>query len=212
MTADELLDLIDAHRPTWWDHAACRGEGTERFFHDGAGRRSHVEIEATKTVCAGCPVAGDCRAHAEEFDEPFGMWAGETPDERRHRLVGRRVGAPRKMTSRRPAANARDWAAAGAVPVDLTDRECDHGSHTAYATGCRCATCVAEMSEYMTRRRDFERAHPGVEHGTDDARQTGCRCRKCATVVPDIRFDVEPWREDAAWWAVDDSEWGPWLS
>jgi WhiB family transcriptional regulator, redox-sensing transcriptional regulator len=83
----------------WQRHAACRDMDLEIFFHpDGErdpsrGRR----VARAKAICAGCPVVAECRAWAHRVEEPYGIWGGESEDERRAAL---RRGRP----DRRPAA------------------------------------------------------------------------------------------------------------
>ena len=69
----------------WVDDAACVGSGVA--FHPPASERGHMTgtrwaVEALR-ICAGCPVRADCLAHAIDH-EPFGVWGGTLPMERRH--------------------------------------------------------------------------------------------------------------------------------
>jgi len=73
----------------WQLRGACRGKGTELFFHPEGERgpsRSSREA-AAKTVCAACPVRLECRAHALAAHEPYGVWGGLSEHER-EALVG----------------------------------------------------------------------------------------------------------------------------
>lgn len=76
---------------THWDWqrlAACRGMDVEAFFHPdnerGAARRERDR--QAKEVCASCPVIEPCRRWARQVEEPFGVWGGESEDERRSAL------------------------------------------------------------------------------------------------------------------------------
>jgi Transcription factor WhiB len=68
------------------DDAACAGVGVDVFFPE----RGDSYVEA-KAVCAACPVREPCRAavdRAEQFlrgVDVQGLYAGETPGERRRR-------------------------------------------------------------------------------------------------------------------------------
>lgn len=62
----------------WQDDALCREVDPELFFPE----LSHPTTEA-KRVCALCPVVDDCLAYALEADEPFGVWGGWSPRQRR---------------------------------------------------------------------------------------------------------------------------------
>lgn len=71
---------------THWDwqlDAACRGQA-EPFFHPYGEReptRSRRE-RAAKAICAGCPVMQQCREHALDAREPYGVWGGLSEEER----------------------------------------------------------------------------------------------------------------------------------
>ncbi len=68
----------------WQMRAACRDLDSELFFHP-ANERGPVATardRAAKVVCAGCPVMEECRGHALEVHEPYGVWGGLTARER----------------------------------------------------------------------------------------------------------------------------------
>lgn len=64
----------------WQDRANCLGTDPEIFFPK-IGKRSD-EAEA---VCAECPVQQQCRAYADALDEKFGVWGGESEQDRKRR-------------------------------------------------------------------------------------------------------------------------------
>lgn len=68
----------------WQLLAACRGLSVEVFFHPDNERGSAraARDDAAKQVCATCPVRVECRAHALEVKEPYGVWGGMSEDER----------------------------------------------------------------------------------------------------------------------------------
>lgn len=92
--------MADVSRLPWaitdhWDwqrHAACRGMNQEMFFHpDGERDPSRSRrIAAAQEVCASCPVQAPCREWARQVQEPYGVWGGESEDERRHAIAVRR--------------------------------------------------------------------------------------------------------------------------
>ena len=57
---------------------------TADFFHPDAERGSSKQRRdaKAKAVCACCPVIAQCRAHALQVQEPYGVWGGLTEDER----------------------------------------------------------------------------------------------------------------------------------
>lgn len=78
------------HHWNWQLHGACRSGGASLFFHPPGERgEAHDAREAAaKAVCAGCPVRSECRRHALETREQYGVWGGLTEAER-HRLLSR---------------------------------------------------------------------------------------------------------------------------
>ncbi|MFJ7956422.1 WhiB family transcriptional regulator [Streptomyces sp. NPDC096319] len=72
------------HEWAWQRAAACRGLGTEVFFHpEGERGESRVNRErAAKAVCDRCPVRAQCLRHAVSVSEPYGVWGGRTVSER----------------------------------------------------------------------------------------------------------------------------------
>ena len=62
---------------SWRSDAACLDADPETFFLLGRGG----SYSDARKVCSSCLVAADCLA--DGIDEPFGMWGGMTPDERR---------------------------------------------------------------------------------------------------------------------------------
>ncbi|MEP7160491.1 MAG: WhiB family transcriptional regulator [Dermatophilaceae bacterium] len=83
-----------AERWEWQFQGLCRTVSPDMFFHPegerGAARRRRDE--RAKTVCLQCPVLLQCRQHALEVREPYGVWGGLAEDEREAiYLVERRV-------------------------------------------------------------------------------------------------------------------------
>src|SRR5512139_3013060 len=74
-----VADLWD-----WQLHGACRTVNPETFFHpegERGPRRRNRDAEA-EAVCAECPVLTECRSHALQVREPYGVWGGLTEGER----------------------------------------------------------------------------------------------------------------------------------
>jgi Transcription factor WhiB len=57
-------------RPEWQKRAACRGMDPDIFFP-----RRGESLEPAKAVCSRCPVFRQCKTHAIEYDEDYGVWA-----------------------------------------------------------------------------------------------------------------------------------------
>ncbi len=73
-----------AERWEWQFQGLCRTVSPDMFFHPegerGAARRRRDE--RAKTVCLQCPVLLQCREHALEVREPYGVWGALAEDER----------------------------------------------------------------------------------------------------------------------------------
>ena len=86
------IGRLSGHNEQLWEwqlHGACRGMDSARFFYlDGerGSNRERREVQA-KAICLGCPVIADCRSHALQVREPYGIWGGLTEDERT-RILG----------------------------------------------------------------------------------------------------------------------------
>ena len=66
----------------WMQHAACLDVDPELFYPEKGGRSS---TRAAKRICSHCLVKADCLQYAVSHHEPFGIWGGQTPTERRRR-------------------------------------------------------------------------------------------------------------------------------
>ncbi|AEG81007.1 WhiB family transcriptional regulator [Corynebacterium ulcerans] len=89
------IDLLPAPQAQLWDwqlHGACRGTQSEIFYHPegerGLARRSRER--KAKEICALCPVMRNCRQHALQYAEPYGIWGGLSESERAA-LLGQRT-------------------------------------------------------------------------------------------------------------------------
>ncbi|MFH9352155.1 WhiB family transcriptional regulator [Kitasatospora sp. NPDC017646] len=72
------------HYWDWQLEAACRRVENSLFFHPAGerGAAHKAREEAAKAVCAMCPVRVECRRHALETREPYGVWGGLSEEER----------------------------------------------------------------------------------------------------------------------------------
>ena len=69
----------------WRSDAACADSFSPDFWADietqvGARRRMR---ETAKLVCSVCKVQPECLTYALETEQPFGVWGGLLPEERR---------------------------------------------------------------------------------------------------------------------------------
>jgi len=76
----------------WQMEGLCRGANSAIFFHPDNERGSAraVREERAKRICAVCPVVEQCRQHALEAQEPYGVWGGMGEDERRKIIASTR--------------------------------------------------------------------------------------------------------------------------
>ncbi len=68
----------------WQLQGACRTADPDTFFHPEGerGPRKAARDCAARAVCASCPVLAQCRRHALDVREPYGVWGGLTEEER----------------------------------------------------------------------------------------------------------------------------------
>ncbi len=76
------MPLMDVYE--WQYEGACNDADPETFFSPESerGPRRRARERAAKSFCARCPVASQCRAHALQVKEPYGVWGGLTTGER----------------------------------------------------------------------------------------------------------------------------------
>lgn len=89
-----FLAALGFARPDWWADAACRGQGSERWFPERPGPTA--ESREAKAICATCPVRRECLARAVELGLRYGIFGGLTEIERR----GLRPGTKRDWRTR----------------------------------------------------------------------------------------------------------------
>jgi WhiB family redox-sensing transcriptional regulator len=87
MTATTLIRHVTAPATDWRYDAACIQVDPEAM-HPADG--DHAEVHAAKVVCAPCPVRDRCLRQAVDMEEPWGIWGGFTPAERKRLANGRK--------------------------------------------------------------------------------------------------------------------------
>jgi len=96
MPQPEQLPGPNADIWDWQLQGLCRGVDSSVFFHpDGERGRARVQRERrAKEMCRSCPVMNQCRAHALDVGEPYGIWGGLSETER-ELLLKRDIGGTR---------------------------------------------------------------------------------------------------------------------
>lgn len=82
----------------WQLRGLCRGVDSSVFFHpDGERGQARLRRERrAKEMCRGCPVIMQCRTHALEAGEAYGIWGGLSESER-DLLLRRGIGHSRDI-------------------------------------------------------------------------------------------------------------------
>jgi WhiB family redox-sensing transcriptional regulator len=98
MPQPEQLPGPNADIWDWQLRGLCRGVDSSVFFHpDGERGRARMQRERrAKEMCRQCPVMAQCRAHALEVAEPYGIWGGLSETEREF-LLKRDIGRTRSI-------------------------------------------------------------------------------------------------------------------
>lgn len=81
MSAEALLDALEAWRPAWYAEAACRGRGADLFHPLQYNERA---IRAAIAICDECQVRSTCLDYALDHNIRHGIWGGVTPNQRHH--------------------------------------------------------------------------------------------------------------------------------
>lgn len=75
------VEALIGPAPEWQEQARCTSTDPEAFFPEvGSSGRG------AKRICSRCEVKAECLAHALEHREPYGVWGGKSPGERRKML------------------------------------------------------------------------------------------------------------------------------
>lgn len=73
------IDDTDA----WEKRSACRDYDPELFFPVGHGALAEAQYEIARSICNSCPVRQRCLTESLERGDEWGMFGGQTPEERR---------------------------------------------------------------------------------------------------------------------------------
>ena len=85
----------------WQMVGHCVGHPLEVFFPEDSPRGSRRQLEQqAKSICGGCPVLDQCRAHAMNTPEAHGVWGALTSAERKQRWSAMSVSRPRSTLTR----------------------------------------------------------------------------------------------------------------
>lgn len=71
----------------WMDNAACKGMDAS-LFYPGQGE----SVTEAKQTCMTCPVRSECREHALNNHETYGVWGGLSERQRKNIRWERRMG------------------------------------------------------------------------------------------------------------------------
>lgn len=80
----ELLAAPITEERPWVVFSACRDKDSDLFFP-----QTKVQERSAISICATCPVKGECLEYALEADIRFGVWGGMS--ERQRRRLARRI-------------------------------------------------------------------------------------------------------------------------
>jgi WhiB family transcriptional regulator, redox-sensing transcriptional regulator len=69
---------------SWQDAGLCGQTDPEAFFPEKGG-----STREAKQVCRSCEVRAECLEYALEAGEPWGVWGGKSPEERREMIAAR---------------------------------------------------------------------------------------------------------------------------
>ena len=103
LTSEPLLSCDPIVDPLWQELAACRGMTPEIFFPE-----SGATLAPARRVCAGCPVAQECRSVAIADPSLQGIWGGTSARERDRLRRAVRDGSRQARALTPSATSARD--------------------------------------------------------------------------------------------------------
>jgi WhiB family transcriptional regulator, redox-sensing transcriptional regulator len=78
MSIDATIGL-----PSWMSSGVCQRADPELFFPAPHGPGGEAQAEKAKSLCARCPVRGQCLSYAVATRQKYGVWGGATEEERR---------------------------------------------------------------------------------------------------------------------------------
>lgn len=121
-------------KPAWQALAACVGQDVDFFDEE--------QTEAARAVCSGCECRVACLAFAVETRTEYGIFGGQSPEERK----------PQWPKERKPAKV--QPAKQPGVVLNVKG----HGTRYAYSKGCRCDPCRQANTDYSRELVERRRA------------------------------------------------------
>lgn len=97
----------------WLDYAACYGKPTDWWYGADGRRGPRPNQDLAKRICRRCPVITQCLAWAIETGEAWGIWGGQTPEERGVPEAWHTTGVRARANARRRAAREQLASAGG---------------------------------------------------------------------------------------------------
>lgn len=131
----------------WRDRAACLDEDPELFWPIGnTGREALLQIAFAKSVCRRCEVMDTCLAEALENGEEYGVWGGQSEDERRslkrRNARAARAAQPKPAEAKAPPPPTKTEAKRDPITRPGCGRQRGYEAHTR-AGERHCDTCKA---------------------------------------------------------------------
>jgi hypothetical protein len=90
----------------WWEQAACRNDGNDRWFANHLTIKETCEL--TNRCFNDCPSQEPCLLHALNTPEQFGIWGGYTQQEL-FAIRTKRYSRCRECGRRWPKAKLTEW-------------------------------------------------------------------------------------------------------
>lgn len=163
-----ITEALGHNTEPWMAQATCRDRNDDTFYPHPTD--IHTQREA-KRICIDCPVRTQCLTHAMETDEPWGVWGGLTPRERR------------------------DIQRSGRPPTITHQCGTENGAHQHYrrneppCQACREASNEARRRQRNKKSRNSAPPTPNIKCGTEAGakrhatrgEQTCDPCRQAST-------------------------------
>jgi len=94
--------------PAWKRDALCRTPNAEHIdiFYPESGTHGGNHLIAPRKMCLACPVRYECLDYG--IDEPFGVWGGHSPSQRRRITAMVKKGSTLLEASQQIDARSRD--------------------------------------------------------------------------------------------------------
>ena len=83
--------ILGLQQPHWRDMPSCADPTLDpgTCFPDGYSHQYRTQVDTVRHLCAACPVIDQCQTRIDQLEAhghmEDGMWAGQTPSERKHR-------------------------------------------------------------------------------------------------------------------------------